>query len=172
MKNLYSIPNIAEKEKTPIVQKLLLQMESMLKIIQEKSETIQLYAEIIQQLKDEIARLKNQKPKPKIKPSKLGKKGNKSKDDKDESTNDNEDKSEDGDEDKSINDPETKRPGSEKRKGTVSSRKRKKEAFLQWDRFCHFYCSALYFPAEIMLTKSLYAPGTPAGNSLKNVNPV
>ena len=51
------IPNIPEEERTPLVVGLL--------------EVIQLQREHIQALKDEIARLKGQKPKPKIKPSKL-----------------------------------------------------------------------------------------------------
>jgi len=51
------IKNIPESEKTPLVIILL--------------EIIQQQAEEIQHLKDEIARLKSQKPKPKIKPSNL-----------------------------------------------------------------------------------------------------
>ena len=51
------IKNIPESEKTPLVIILL--------------EIIQQQAEEIQHLKDEIARLKGQKPKPKIKPSNL-----------------------------------------------------------------------------------------------------
>lgn len=50
---------IPEKDKSPIVLWLL-------DIIREQAETIQ-------QLKDEIARLKNHPPRPKIKPSQLGK---------------------------------------------------------------------------------------------------
>lgn len=53
------ISQIAEEEKTPLVLKLL--------------EIIQLQAEEIQKLRDEIARLKGQKPKPDIKPSNLEK---------------------------------------------------------------------------------------------------
>ncbi len=59
------IKNISESEKSPIVIKLL-------EIIQQLSEENQL-------LKDEIARLKGQKPKPKIKPSNLDKKTDKKK---------------------------------------------------------------------------------------------
>lgn len=51
------IPDIPEEERTPFVVALL--------------EIIQLQQEKIQALKDEIARLKGQKPRPKIKPSKL-----------------------------------------------------------------------------------------------------
>ena len=57
------IKNIPESEKTPLVIMLL--------------EIIQQQAEEIQHLKDEIARLKGQKPKPKIKPSNLDKKTDK-----------------------------------------------------------------------------------------------
>ena len=57
------IKNIPENEKTPLVIMLL--------------EIIQQQAEEIQHLKDEIARLKGQKPKPKIKPSNLDKKTDK-----------------------------------------------------------------------------------------------
>jgi len=53
------IKNISESEETPLVIMLL-------EIIQQQAEEIQL-------LKDEIARLKGQKPKPKIKPSNLDK---------------------------------------------------------------------------------------------------
>ena len=59
------IKNISESEKSPIVIELL-------EIIQRQSEEIQL-------LKDEIARLKGQKPKPKIKPSNLDKETDKEK---------------------------------------------------------------------------------------------
>jgi hypothetical protein len=54
------IPRLPEEEITPLVSELL--------------AILQLQAEQIQQLKDEIARLKGQKPKPKIKPSNLEKK--------------------------------------------------------------------------------------------------
>ena len=53
------ILKIPDEDITPLVAQLL-------GIIQEQAEEIQL-------LKDEIARLKNQKPKPKIKPSNLDK---------------------------------------------------------------------------------------------------
>jgi len=53
------LPKIPEEEITPLVSTLL--------------EIIQLQMEEIQLLRDEIARLKNQKPKPKIKPSNLEK---------------------------------------------------------------------------------------------------
>ena len=59
------IVDIPEEERTPLVVTLL--------------EIIQLQQEQIQGLKDEIARLKGQKPRPKIKPSKLEKGGGKKK---------------------------------------------------------------------------------------------
>lgn len=63
------IPNIAEKDRTPIVTQLL--------------EIIRYQAEMIQHLKDEIAILKGNKPKPKINPSKMenGRSENKNKED-------------------------------------------------------------------------------------------
>jgi hypothetical protein len=60
------IPKIPEDKKTPIISQLL-------ELIEQQSVTIKLQAEEIQQLKDEIARLKGQKPKPKIRPSTLEK---------------------------------------------------------------------------------------------------
>jgi hypothetical protein len=60
------IQSIPEEEKTPTVILLL--------------EALQLLQEENQRLKDEIARLKGQKPKPKIKPSNLDKKTDKKKD--------------------------------------------------------------------------------------------
>ena len=60
------IPKIPEEEKTPITSQLL-------EITEQQSVTIKLLEEEIQQLKDEIARLKGQKPKPKIRPSTLEK---------------------------------------------------------------------------------------------------
>jgi hypothetical protein len=53
-------------EKSPVVLTLI-------EFLEQQSSTIQQQAEIIQLLKDEIARLKGQKPKPKIRPSKLEK---------------------------------------------------------------------------------------------------
>ena len=58
------IPCVPEEEKTPIVLQLIEIIEQILVVNQQLSEQIQL-------LKDEIARLKGQKPKPNIKPSKL-----------------------------------------------------------------------------------------------------
>jgi hypothetical protein len=53
------IPKIPDEERTPLVVALL--------------EIVQVQQELIQELRDEIARLKGQKPKPGIKPSGLGK---------------------------------------------------------------------------------------------------
>ncbi|MCI5222549.1 MAG: transposase, partial [Candidatus Electrothrix sp. AR4] len=49
----------------------------LLELLEQHLETVALQKEQIQQLKDEIARLKKQKPKPKISPSNLSKKGKK-----------------------------------------------------------------------------------------------
>jgi len=54
------IPEISDEERTPLVAALL--------------EIVQVQQELIQELRDEIARLKGQKPKPRIKASSLGKK--------------------------------------------------------------------------------------------------
>lgn len=59
MASIPKIPRIPDEERTPLVVALL--------------EIIQLQQEQIQELRDEIARLKGQKPKPKIEPSKLEK---------------------------------------------------------------------------------------------------
>jgi len=59
MRGTTRIPKIPEEEITPLVSDLL--------------AMLQLQAEEIQQLKDEFARLKGQKPKPKIKPYNLEK---------------------------------------------------------------------------------------------------
>lgn len=83
------IPKVPEEEKTPLISLFL-------EITEQQSMIIQLQAEEIQLLKDEIARLKGQKPKPKIKPSKLEKNP---KDQKDKN-------------------PSGKRPGSHKRRKT------------------------------------------------------
>jgi len=60
MASIPRIPKIPDEERTPLVVALL--------------EIIQLLLEQNQELRDEIARLKGQKPKPRIKPSKLEKK--------------------------------------------------------------------------------------------------
>jgi hypothetical protein len=83
------MPKIPEEEKTPIISRLL-------EVTEQQSVIIQLQGEEIQLLKDEIARIKGQKPKPKIRPSKLEKNRKKKK------------KSSSG-----------KRPGSQKRKKTT-----------------------------------------------------
>lgn len=59
MKTTPKIPEIPEDELTPLVTALM--------------EIIRIQQEQIQELRDEIARLKGQKPKPKIKPSVLEK---------------------------------------------------------------------------------------------------
>lgn len=70
------IPDIPEEQRSPIVNKLL-------DICSLQQELILSLQEQVQILRDEIARLKNQKPRPKIKPSNLenrpdkDKKGNK-----------------------------------------------------------------------------------------------
>jgi hypothetical protein len=66
------IPDIADEQRSPIVDQLL-------DICTIQQELILLLQEQIQILKDEIARLKNQKPKPKIKPSSLENRPGKSK---------------------------------------------------------------------------------------------
>jgi uncharacterized small protein (DUF1192 family) len=83
MKKIPRIVDIPEEDRTPLVVTLL--------------EVIQLQQEQIQALKDEIARLKGQKPRPKIKPSKLEK----------------------GDTKKEGKDVDGKRPGSVKRSKTA-----------------------------------------------------
>jgi len=59
MRSTPKIPYVPESERTPLVAALL--------------EIIRIQQEQIQELRDEIARLKGQKPKPKINPSALGK---------------------------------------------------------------------------------------------------
>ena len=84
------IPRIPEEEKPPVILELL-------GIIEQISVANLLQAEENQILKDEIARLKGQKPKPKIRPGKLEKDRKKKK------------KSSSG-----------KRPGSQKREKTAA----------------------------------------------------
>jgi len=60
------IPKIPKEENTLIISQLL-------EVTEQQSVIIQLQGEEIQKLKDEIARLKGLKPKPKIRPSKLEK---------------------------------------------------------------------------------------------------
>lgn len=62
MPDLKQLPNIAEAQRSPLVEQLLVQLESVL-------EENRRQAEIIQQMRDEIAVLKGQKAKPKFKPS-------------------------------------------------------------------------------------------------------
>jgi len=82
VKRIPGIVDIPEEDRTPLVVTLI--------------EIIQLQQEQIQSLKDEIARLKGQKPRPKIKPSKLEK----------------------GLGNKEVEDVDGKRPGSAKRSKT------------------------------------------------------
>lgn len=67
MKGTLKPPGIPENEQSPLARQLQAFIEHQNIIIQQQAEQIQL-------LKDEIARLKNQPPRPKIKPSSLGKK--------------------------------------------------------------------------------------------------
>lgn len=62
MPDLQQLPNIAEAQRSPLVEQLLVQLEYLL-------EENRRQAEIIQQMRDEIAVLKGQKAKPKFKPS-------------------------------------------------------------------------------------------------------
>jgi hypothetical protein len=70
MKGLLSPPQIPDKDKSPLVEQLLAFIEQQSILLRRQAEQIQL-------LKDEIARLKNQPPRPNIKPSSLGKKKSK-----------------------------------------------------------------------------------------------
>ena len=89
MKVKIKIPKIPEEEKIPIISQLV-------EIIEQQSVAIQLLEEENQQLKDEVARLKGQKPKPTIRPSTLEKTPK----------------------DQKRKDPSGKRPGSDKRSKT------------------------------------------------------
>jgi hypothetical protein len=71
MKGPLKPPSILDKDKSPLVDQLLALIENQNIVIQQQAEQIQL-------LKDEIARLKNQPPRPKIKPSSLEKNKNRS----------------------------------------------------------------------------------------------
>jgi hypothetical protein len=65
-KKIPDLPEIPEKERTPLINEIL-------KTCSFQKEQLALKNEIIQALKDEIARLKGEKPKPDIKPSNLEK---------------------------------------------------------------------------------------------------
>jgi hypothetical protein len=69
MKDKLIPPTVPQENQSPLVKKLL-------EFIEHQSLIIHQQAEQIQKLKDEIARLKKQPPRPKIKPSRLGKKKN------------------------------------------------------------------------------------------------
>ena len=90
-KKIPDLPEIPEEEQNPL-------LKNVLEICSFQKEQLALQNEIIQGLKDEIARLKGEKPKPDIKPSKLEKGSGKN-----SGNSDNNKKSE-------------KRPGSKKRK--------------------------------------------------------
>ena len=62
MPDLKQLPSIAEAQRSPLVEQLMVQLEHVL-------EENRRQAEIIQQMRDEIAVLKGQKAKPKFKPS-------------------------------------------------------------------------------------------------------
>ena len=62
MPDLKQLPSIAEAQRSPLVEQLLVQLEHLL-------EQNRRQAEVIQQMRDEIAVLKGQKAKPKFKPS-------------------------------------------------------------------------------------------------------
>ena len=66
MKPPIDFSKLSEIEKSPAVSTLI-------GIVEQQFTTIQQQTELIQLLRDEVARLKGQKPKPKIKPSKLEK---------------------------------------------------------------------------------------------------
>jgi len=67
------IPDIPAEERTPLVEALLVLIHQQHEMIDFLQEKVHLQQEQIQSLKDEIARLKGQKPKPKIRPSALDK---------------------------------------------------------------------------------------------------
>ena len=65
-KKILNLPEISEEERTPLINEVL-------EICIFQREQLAIQDEVIQVLKDEIARLKGEKPKPDIKPSKLEK---------------------------------------------------------------------------------------------------
>ena len=74
--NDLEISNIPDDQRTPIVERLLAYIAKQSEQIAKQSEQIAKQTEQIQALRDEIAILKKQKPKPKIKPSKLNDENN------------------------------------------------------------------------------------------------
>jgi hypothetical protein len=72
-----NLPNIPEEEQTPLIK-------SLLGIVEQLAEKVQLQEEEIQQLKDEISVLKGEKKRPTFKPSKMDQEAGKDKDEKDE----------------------------------------------------------------------------------------
>jgi hypothetical protein len=72
-----NLPNIPEEEQTPLIK-------SLLGIVEQLADKVQLQEEEIQQLKDEISVLKGEKKRPTFKPSKMDQEAGKDKDEKDE----------------------------------------------------------------------------------------
>ena len=94
LEKIPNLPNIPDAEQTPAVRELF-------EVCTMQQEQLALQKEIIQNLRDEIARLKGEKPKPDIKPSKL----------------ENDIRSDSDEDDKNRKDSK-KRPGSRKKKKT------------------------------------------------------
>jgi hypothetical protein len=71
--NEIQLPEIPDAERTPLVMALVQICTQQQKQSTQQRERIHLLLEQVQALKDEIARLKGNNPKPKIEPSKLEK---------------------------------------------------------------------------------------------------
>jgi len=76
MSSDFTLPEIPERERTPLVQALLGIIAKQAEQIAKQAEQIQRAKEQIQALRDEVAALKGEKAKPKIPKSKLEGKGN------------------------------------------------------------------------------------------------